>query len=233
MMTPAKWALTVVCLAVLELIPAVSTPAQCNSSQDGAVECFVANAVKTGLTSPRYGMSMSQFKAYGVSVSRILQTDETYLVVVGTSSAIADAMPPLNSNGATNSSAQQAAISSVVSALLANDLATLPSETTELDLQYFSMDVVSAMNTSGGYLQLMTPGVGLRIIDSYVVTGTSAGKVNWTSVDASLSTAINNMLAAGLIKVPSGVSLAQVNSFVDSVAQTIWTYKQATARAHL
>jgi hypothetical protein len=178
-------------------------------------------------------MSMSQFKAYGVSVSRILQTDETYLVVVGTSSAIADAMPPLNSNGGSNSAAQQAAIASIVSALLANDLATLPSETTALDLQYFSMDVVNAMNSSGGYLQLMTPGVGLRVIDSYVVTGTSAGKVNWTTVDASLSTAINNMIASGLIKVPSGVSVTQVNSFADSVAQAIWTYKQATGRAHL
>jgi hypothetical protein len=232
-MTLAKWALPLVCLVLLELIPVASASAQCTSSQDGAVECFVANAVRTGLTSPRYGMSMSQFKAYGVSVSRILQTDETYLVVVGTSSAIADAMPPLNSNGGSNSAAQQTAISSIVSALLANDLATLPSETTALDLQYFSMDVVNAMNSSGGYLQLMTPGVGLRVIDSYVVTGTSAGKVNWTTVDASLSTAINNMIASGLIKVPSGVSVSQVNSFADSVAQAIWTYKQATGRAHL
>lgn len=232
-MTPAKWAIPVVCLAALELVPAASTSAQCTSSQDEAVECFVGNAVKSGLTSPRYGMTMSQFKAYGVSVSKILQTDETYLVLVGTSSAIADAMPPTNASGTANTSAQETVIKQVVSALLANDLATLSAETTPLDLQYFSMDVVNAMNTNGGYLQLMTPGVGLRIIDSYVVTGTSGGTVNWTTVDASLSTAINNMIGAGLIKVPSGVSLAQVNSFIDSVAEAIWSYKQATGRAHL
>jgi len=232
-MSALKWSLAVVCLAALELVPCLSTAAQCTSTQDEAVECFVGNAVKTGLTSTRYGMTLSQFKAYGVSVSKILQTDATYLVVVGTSSAIADAMPPTNSNGSANATAQQTAIAQIVSALVANDLAALPSETTQQDLQYFSTDVVDAMNTSGGYLQLMTPGIGLRVIDSYVVTGTSGGKVNWPSVDASLSTALNHMITTGLIKVPSGVSLSQVNSFVDSVAEAIWSYKEATGRVHL
>lgn len=231
-MTPIKWATVVVCLAAVSLCSAPAG-AQCTSNQDEAVECFVGNAVKTGLTAPRYGMSMSQFKAYGVSVSKILQTDQTYLVIVGTSSAIADAMPPTNLNGSANTAAQQQAIKSIVSALLANGLATLPAETNQTDLNYFSMDVVNAMNTNGGYLQLLTPGVGLRLIDSYVVTGTSSGSVNWTAVDTSLSAAINNMVSAGLIKVPSGVSLSQVNSFVDSVAQAIWTYKQSTGRANL
>ena len=223
----------VVCLAALEFIPAISTFAQCTSSQDAAVDCFVNNAVRTGLTSPRYGMNISQFRAYGVSVSKILQTQDTYLVLVGTASAIADAMPPTNANGSANAAAQQSAISSIVAAVLSSDLAALPPETTQTDLQYFSMDLVNAMNTSGGYLQLLTPGISLRVIDSYIVTGTSNGAVNWTSVDASLSTAINNLMSSGLIKLPSGVSLAQVNSFVDSVAEAIWTYKQATARAHL
>jgi hypothetical protein len=232
-MTPIKCALAVVCLVGLSLCPRPAGAQQCNAGQDQAVECFVTSAVKTGLTTPRYGMTMSQFKAYGVSVSKILQTDETYLVLVGTSSAIADAMPPTNLNGSANISAQQTAITSIVNALVANGLATLPAETTQSDLNYFSMDVATAMNTSGGYLQLMTPGVGLRVIDSYVVTGTTSGSVNWTTVDASLSTAINNMISAGLIKVPSGVSLSQVNSLVDSVAQAIWTYKQSTGRAHL
>ena len=232
-MAPIKWALAVVCLVGFSFYPASLTAQQCNAGQDQAVECFVTSAVKTGLTAPRYGMTMSQFKAYGVSVSKILQTDETYLVIVGTSSAIADAMPPTNLNGSANTAAQQAAIASIVSSLLANGLAVLPSETTQTDLNYFSMDVVSAMNTNGGYLQLMTPGVGLRVIDSYVVTGTSGSTVNWSTVDSSLSIAINNMLSAGLIRIPSGVSLSQLNSFVDSVAQAIWTYKQATGRAHL
>jgi hypothetical protein len=232
-MKSAKWAFAWVCLLVLSTGFTARAQSQCNSSQDHAVQCFVASAVRTGLSSPRYGMSMSQFEAYGVSVSKILQTDATYLVLVGTSSAIADAMPPTNANGTANTAAQQAAINQIVVALLANSLVTLPSETSQQQLQYFSMDVVSAMNTSGGYLQLMTPGVGLRVIDSYVVTGTSSGSINWTTVDTSLSTAISNMVNAGLIKIPSGVSSSQVNSFVDSVAQAIWTYKQATGRTHL
>jgi hypothetical protein len=232
-MKSAKWAFAWVCLLVLGTGSAVRAQSQCNSSQDHAVQCFVVSAVRTGLSSPRYGMSMSQFEAYGVSVSKILQTDATYLVLVGTSSAIADAMPPTNANGTANAAAQQAAINQIVVALLANSLVTLPSETSQQQLQYFSMDVVSAMNTSGGYLQLMTPGVGLRVIDSYVVTGTSSGSINWTTVDTSLSTAISNMVNAGLIKIPSGVSPGQVNAFVDSVAQAIWTYKQATGRTHL
>ncbi len=225
--------IALVCLAALGFVPAISTSAQCTSSQDAAVDCFVNNAVRTGLTSLRYGMNISQFRAYGVSVSKILQTQDTYLVLVGTASAIADALPPTNANGSANAAAQQSAISSIVGAILSSDLASLPPETTQTDLQYFSMDLVNAMNTSGGYLQLLTPGISLRVIDSYIVTGTFNGAVNWTSVDASLSTAINNLISSGLIKLPSGVSLAQVNSFVDSVAEAIWTYKQATARAHL
>jgi hypothetical protein len=232
-MMPIRWAPAVVCLIGFGLVAAAPVSAQCNSSQDGAVQCFVANAVKTGLTAPRYGMTMTQFKAYGVSVSKILQTDATYLILVGTSSAIADAMPPTNANGSANTAAQQAAITTIVNSLLSNGLATLPSETTSTDMQYFSMDVVNAMNTNGGYLQLMTPGVGLRLIDSYVVTGTSAGSVNWTTVDSSLSTAINNLISSGLMKIPSGVTLSQVNSFADSVAQAIWAYKQSTGKAHL
>lgn len=232
-MTACKFVSLAVCLSVLGLIPAASAAAQCNSSQDAAVDCFVSNAVRTGLTSPRYGMTMSQFKAYGVSVSKILQTDETYLVVVGISSAIADAMPPSNSDGTANAPAQQAAISRITGALVANGIATLPSETTQKDLQYFSMDIVNAMNASGGYLQLMTPGIGLRVIDSYVVTATSNGSVNWSAADASLSNALSNMVVSGLIKIPSGISQSQLNSFVDSVAQAIWTYKQSTSRTHL
>ena len=222
-----------VCLSAFALVSAISTPAQCSSSQDAAVDCFVSNAVKTGLTSPRYGMSMSQFKAYGVSVSKILQTDETYLVLVGTSSAVADALPPTNADGTANSAAQRTALSQIVGALLSNGLATLPSETTQQDVQYFSMDLVTAMNTNGGYLQLMTPGVSLRVIDSYVVTATSGRSVDWASVEASLSTAITNMVSAGLIKIPAGVSTTQLNAFANALAQAIWTYKQSTGRTHL
>ena len=232
-MTFGKRVLAVSSLIACGLFPAIATSAQCASSQNAAVDCFVSNAVKTGLTSPRYGMTMTQFKAYGVSVSKILQTQDTYLILAGASSAIADAMPPTNANGSANATAQQNAISAMVNAALSSNLATLPPQTTQLDLEYFSMDLVTAMNTSGGFLELMTPGISLRLIDSYVVTGTSNSAVNWASVDSSLAAAINSMIASGLMKIPSGVSVAQVNTFVDSVAQAIWNYKQATGRAKL
>jgi hypothetical protein len=56
------------------------------------VQCFVANAVTTGLTQPRYGTTLAQFHDRGVSVTKILQSDQTYLVLVGLSSAIVNAL---------------------------------------------------------------------------------------------------------------------------------------------
>ena len=232
-MSLQKMILVVVCVAVFGSAAARPASAQCNSSPDQAVQCFVNNAVKSGLTSPRYGMTMSQFRAYGVSVSKILQTDQTYLVLMGASSAIADAMPPTNADGSSNVSAQQTAITQIVNAALANGLAPLPAATTQQDVDYFSMDIVDAMNTSGGYLQLLTPGTPLRLIDSYIVTGTTNGVANWSTINASLSTAIDNMTKSGLIKIPVGLSTVQVKSFVNSIAQTIWSYRQSTQRAHL
>jgi hypothetical protein len=45
---------------------------------------------------------MSQFKAYGVSVSKIVQQQPTALAVVGLASAVADALPPTNASGSAN-----------------------------------------------------------------------------------------------------------------------------------
>jgi len=78
---------------------AQTTPPNCTASSDAAVQCFVANAVATGLTQPRYGMTLAQFQAYGVAVTKILQTDQTYLGLVGLCSEIAAALPPTNAEG--------------------------------------------------------------------------------------------------------------------------------------
>jgi hypothetical protein len=78
---------------------AQTTPPNCTASSDAAVQCFVANAVTTGLTQPRYGMTLAQFQAYGVAVTKILQTDQTYLGLVGLCSEIAAALPPTNAEG--------------------------------------------------------------------------------------------------------------------------------------
>jgi hypothetical protein len=82
--------------------PAAAQATNCTANQAAAIQCFVAHAVVTNLMTPRYGMTLTQFEAYGVSVSHILQTHDTYLMLVGTSSAIADAMPPTNATGTAN-----------------------------------------------------------------------------------------------------------------------------------
>ena len=151
-------------------------PLSCTASSDAAVQCFVANAVTTGLTTPRYGMTLAQFQDYGVAVTKILQTDQTYLVLVGLSSAIADALPPKNADGTFNSGAQETAIAQIVAAAATDGFVWPPSGTDLQDLQWFTQDLVNAMNVNQQVLQILTPGVTLRIIDSYVITGHRLGR---------------------------------------------------------
>jgi hypothetical protein len=205
----------------------------CTASQAAAVQCFVANAVTTKITKPRYGMTMAQFEAYGVAVSQIVQTHHTYLLLVGMASAISDALPPTNENGSANLSAQDIAVSQIVEAAIAGNFVAPPAGTTAQDLQWFTLDLVTAMNDNEGMLQMLTPGVGFRMVDSYIVTGTSDGKVNWTLVDSSLSTAVDNLMTAGLMKLPADHTAAQVKTLVDSLAKAIYAYKVSTSRATL
>ena len=93
-----------------------STPTNCKASQQAAVECFVADAVATNLTKPRYGMTLAEFESYGVAVSQILKTQRTYVAPVGISSAVADAMPPTNADGTPNQAAQDNAITQIIGA---------------------------------------------------------------------------------------------------------------------
>jgi hypothetical protein len=142
------------------------------ASSDAAVQCFVANAVTTGLTQPRYGMTLAQFQDYGVAVTKILQTDQTYLVLVGLSSAMADALPPTNADSSFNTAAQDTAIAQIVAAAATNGFIWPPSGTDLQHLQWFTQDLVNAMNANQQVLQVLTPGVTLRIIGSYIITGT-------------------------------------------------------------
>jgi hypothetical protein len=205
----------------------------CAASQQAAVECFVANAVATDLTKPRYGMTLAQFESYGVAVSQILQTHHTYLVLVGVSSAVADAMPPTNADGSANQIAQENAVTQTVAAANHLGLASLPTGTTLADLEHFSLDITSAMNDNNGVLELLTPGISLRIIDSYIVTATTNGTVNWSEVNSKLSAAVASYTSAGLMKVPSGMTMTQVSSFANELAQVIFNYKVATHRTAL
>ena len=104
--------------AALAAAPAHSQTAStnCTASQQSAVRCFVANAVATDLTKPRYGMTLSEFQSYGYAIAEILQTHQTYVVLVGVSSAVADAMPPTNADGSSNQTAQDNAVMQAVAA---------------------------------------------------------------------------------------------------------------------
>jgi hypothetical protein len=215
------------------LVAAQTVPPNCTASQQAAVECFVANAVTTNLTKPRYGMTLVQFQAYGAAISTILQTHHTYLMLVGLSSAVADAMPPTNANGSVNAAAQAAAVNQIVSAAVTNQLANIPVGTNLQDLQWFSLDVTTAMNDSNGVMTLLTPGVSLRMIDSYIVSATANGTVNWTTANSGISAAVQNLITSGLMKIPAGMTQAGIVSFAEEIAQSIYTYKVATNRATL
>jgi hypothetical protein len=212
---------------------AAAQATNCTANQAAAIQCFVAHAVVTNLMAPRYGMTLTQFEAYGVSVSHILQTHDTYLMLVGTSSAIADAMPPTNATGTANQAAQDLAVTQIVSAAVVTKMAHTSTAVTQQDLEWFSLDITNAMNDNDGLMAMLTPGVALRIVDSYIVTGTTNGTVNWTTVDASLSTAVDNFIASGMMKVPAPITTAEVKSFVTLLAHAISEYKVSTGRKTL
>jgi hypothetical protein len=221
-----------VCLLVVSAAPQLlRAQGGCTSGPDAAVQCFVGNAVHTNLVTVQFGMNMSQFKAYGVSVSKIVREQPTALAVVGLASAVADALPPTNANGTANQAAQNAAIDSIVDAGIANNFLTVPAETTSQDLKWFSLDLVNVMNTNNGIL--LSPGTMLRVIDSYVVTATTSGTVNWTQANSGIATMITNFASAGLLKLPATITTAQAIQFAQSLAQITYTYKTATGRATL
>ncbi len=223
----------VVLAAALSSPALAQKPASCTDTQNDAIQCFVYNAVATKITQPRYGMTLAQFETYGVAVNDILQTHHTYIVLLGLSSAIADALPPTNADGSANPAAQDLAVSQIVSAAVTDHLANIPSGANLQDVQWFTLDVTGAMNDNNEVLSLFTPGVSLRMIDSYVVTSTTNGTVNWTQVNTSLSAAVDNFVSAGLVKIPSDMTSAQVKSFIESVAQAIYSYRTSTNRKSL
>lgn len=220
-----------VCMFAASAAPPLKAQGGCASGPDAAVQCFMGNAVRTNLLTLQYGMTMSQFKAYGVSVSKIVQQQPTALAVVGLASAVADALPPTNANGSANQAAQTAAINSIVDAGIANNFLTLPAETSSQDLKWFSLDLVNVMNTNNGIL--LSPGTMLRVIDSYVATATTSGTVDWTQANSGIATMITNFASAGMLKLPSSITTAQAIQFAQAMAQITHTYRTATGRASL
>ena len=227
--------LSVYLILVLAAVGAAPLEAQsnCTSSAIAAVQCFVANAVATNLVAPRHNMTLAQFEAYGVAVSQILKSNHTYLMLITTSSAVADAMPPINANGTPNQSAQNAVLTAIVSSEYSNGFVNAPQGVTLLDLQWFAEDVAAAMNDNQGYMQLLTPGATLRLLDSYVVAATTGNTVDWPTVDASISNLVDAATSAGIIRIPPGETATQLKALMYAVAQIIYSYKTATGRKTL
>ena len=207
------------------------TQSQCTKSQDATVQCFANYALKTGIFTLHYGMTQTQFDGYGIAVSHLIQTPETNLVVFGMASAVADAMPPTNADGTPNQAAQTNAMNSIVVSELTSNVITLPAETSQQQLQWFSLDMLSCLNPNGGLL--MSPGTLLRIIDSYVVAQSPFGSVNWSAVNTNLAAMVTSLSTLGMLKLPSTMTTAQVITFTQSLAVIIYDYKVATNRKTL
>jgi hypothetical protein len=226
--------LSVAIILIFALAPAAHAQSfiPCTASQSAAVKCFVNNAVTTDILTVPAGMTSTSYQSYAVAVLRIVQSTNTSVILLGTTSAIADAMPPTNENGMPNESAQANAINSIIGAEINTGLIALPTQTTQVQLVLFAQQ--TAANMSGFSGVSLSPGSVLRLIDSYIVTATSSsGTVNWTQVDASLATAVNNLNSSGLMKLPSTVTQAEFTTFVEDVAQSISTYKSATGKKTL
>src|SRR5271156_1629790 len=220
-----------VCLLLVSAAPPLRAQGGCASGPDAAVQCFVGNAVRANLVTLQYGMTMSQFKAYGVSVSKIVQQQPTALAVVGLASAVADALPPTNADGSANAAAQTTAMNSIVDAGIANDFLVLPTETNSQDLKWFSLDLVRVMNVNNGIL--LSPGTMLRVIDSYVVSSTTNGTVNWTEANSGIAGMMSSLASAGLLKLPAAITPAEATQFAQALAQITYTYRTATGRSSL
>ena len=87
------------------------------------------------------------------------------------------------------------------------------------------------MNANNGIL--LSPGTMLRVLDSYVVSATASGTVNWTQANSGIATMINNLAAAGLLKLPATITTAETIQFAQSLAQVTYTYRTATGRQSL
>ncbi len=225
-------------VAAIILILTIAAPASaqtlmpCVSSQSAAVKCFVGYAIATKIVTVPPGMSMTNYNSYALAVLRISQDTNVSVILLGTTSAIADAMPAKNEDGTANPTAQTNAINAIINAELLNGIITLPTQTTEAQLELFAQLTVT--NMSGFTGVSLSPGAALRLIDSYIVTATStSGTINWTTVNASLTTAVKNLISSGLLKLPSGVTQTQFTTFVEDVAQAIAAYKSATGKKSL
>jgi hypothetical protein len=204
----------------------------CTGNQDAAVDCFIKNGVSTGLLVVPKGMNSTQYRSYGVAISKILQTPSAAVFLLGMAGAIADAIPPTNANGTANEPARDVFVNAIVAAGMKGGIIKLPAETTSAQLQEFARDLTAAMASNGGVS--ISPGSLLRALDGYIVAATqSTGTVNWTQVTASISSLVAALQTTGLIRLPSSVTISNAQQFALDTANAIEVYKLATGRARL
>jgi hypothetical protein len=224
---------TMLCVALLlaGARPVQAQSGQCNSSQSAAVQCFVKNAVNTGLATLPPGMTLTQFQAYGVTVSTIVQNPTLVVFLMGMTAAAADALPPTNADATANQAAQDNAVNSIVDAGLNTGLISLPANTNASQLKLLARELTASINQNAGVV--ISPGALLRVLDSYLTSSTSAGTIDWAQVSTDISTLVDGLVSAGLLKLPANLSASNVKQFAYSMAVAIENYKLATGKATL
>jgi hypothetical protein len=222
----------VLIMGVLGLLVSLRGHAQCQVNQDAAVNCFVKNGVSTGLLAVPPGMTMTQYKSYGIAVSKVLQMPSSAVFLLGMAGATADAIPGLNANGTANQPAQDAFMNALIAAGLKDSIIALPAETTTAQLEQFARDLTAGMTGNAGVT--ISPGAFLRALDGYILAATSSsGTVDWLKVAASITSLVSALQTTGLMKLPSSITLANVQQFALDTSTAIVVYKTATGRAHL
>ncbi len=214
------------------LLTSATGHAQCAGSQNEAVDCFIKNGVSTGLLAVPKGMTMAEYEAYGVSISKVLQSPSAAIFLLGMASAAADAVPPTNADGTEDLAAQNTFVNAIIAAGLKDEIITLPTQTTSAQIEEFARELTLGMAGNAGVT--ISPGAFLRALDGYILAATSTtGTVNWLQVTANITSLISALQTTGLMKLPAGITAANVQQFAVDTATAIVVYKVATGKAHL
>jgi hypothetical protein len=203
----------------------------CTGNADLAVDCFVSNGVSVGLLEVPSGMTLGQYKSYGVAVSKVMQTPSAAVFLLGMAAAAADAAPGKNLDGTLNQAAQDTLVNAIISAGLNNNIIALPAESTTSQVQQIARSITQGMSGNPGVM--ISPGAFLRLLDGYTTAATSGGVINWAAVTTNISGLVNMLQTTGLIKLPTGITLANVQQFAVDTAHGIVAYKTATNKLSL
>jgi hypothetical protein len=205
----------------------------CDSSPEAAVDCFVVNAVKTGLADVPEGMTMDEFRAWGVSVAGMLSQPGASVLAFGLASAVAEAMPPVSLNGVdSDASAQTAAVDAIVKSAIASRMLVLPEDVSGADAARLVRRMAESFSGYNG--PSLNSGTVLRVLDAIVVDATdSTGHADWSKVNANIAKLVDSLIAIGLLTVPAGTTAGEIKLFAQDTALAIYNYKLATGQPRL